>query len=153
MVQDVSALFKDSVPDRYAVQEDWVRRSQNAFIIPETVFSTLTLNKNFRTFCHKDAGDLEDGFSCLSVIRQGKYIGGNLVLPEWKIAAELDTCDVVFFQAHEWHGNTEIEKITRNAVRCSLVYYYREKIIQCEAPETELDRAKNRTLGEKLFDE
>ena len=36
--------------------------------IPETAFSTITINRNFRTALHRDAGDYKDGFGNLTVI-------------------------------------------------------------------------------------
>jgi len=117
MVREVNDLFKQSVPERHRIQSLHVDKTTKDFVIPGTVFTTLTVNKNFRTACHKDAGDLEDGFSCLSVIRKGVYKGGNLVLPAWRIAVKLDTYDVVMFDAHEFHGNTQIVPITKDAER------------------------------------
>lgn len=150
MVSEVNGFFAEHVPGRYAVQKSFVDRTPKDYIIPGSVFSTLTINKNFRTACHKDAGDLESGFSCLSVIRQGKFNGGKLVLPDWGISADLDTFDLIMFDAHEFHGNTQIIPLTKDAVRCSVVYYYREKIVNSLPPTEELEWAKNRKPGESL---
>lgn len=150
MVQEVNSLFEKHIPDRYAVQKSYVDKTASDFVIPGTVFTTLTINKNFRTACHIDAGDLEAGFSCLSVIRKGKYKGGDLVLPNWRIAVQLDTFDLVMFDAHEYHGNTQIIPLTPDATRCSLVYYYREKMVHCKTAKEELEFAKNKKFGEPL---
>lgn len=152
MIKEVNALFAEHVPDRHAVQKSYADRTPKEYVLPDSVFTTLTINKNFRTACHLDAGDLESGFSCLSVIRQGKFKGGRLVLPNWRVAAELDTFDVIMFDAHEWHGNTQIVPLTKDAVRCSVVYYFREKMALCLPPEQELARVKNRKLGDHLYD-
>jgi hypothetical protein len=151
MVKEVNSLFEKHIPDRYAVQKGYVDRTPKEYIIPGSVFTTLTINKNFRTACHKDAGDLESGFSCLSVIRQGKFNGGRLVLPNWRISAELDTFDVIMFDAHEFHGNTQIVPLTKDATRCSVVYYYREKMVHSLPPDQEVEWAKNRKAGEPLY--
>lgn len=153
MTREVNALFRRDVPDRWAVQKSYADRTSPDFVIPETVFTTLTVNKNFRTACHKDAGDLEAGFSCLSVIRQGLFKGANLVLPAWRIAVKLDTYDVVMFDAHEFHGNTQLVKLTPDAQRCSVVYYFREKMIHCGSAAEELARAKNRKPGDRIFED
>jgi Oxygenase domain of the 2OGFeDO superfamily len=153
MAQEVDALLKAAVPERYANQKAYADRTSPDFVIPGTVFTTLTINKTFRTACHKDAGDLESGFSCLSVIRQGVYKGGKLVLPDWKIAVQLDSYDLVMFDAHEFHGNTQIVPISKDAERCSIVYYFREQMVKCGPACEELERAKRRKPGQKLFEE
>lgn len=152
MVSEVSKLFQTHIPDRHRVQQGFVDRTCKDYVIPDSVFTTLTVNKNFRTACHKDVGDLTEGFSCMSIIRQGKYRGGRLVLPDWKIAAELDTFDVIMFDAHEFHGNTQIVPLTKDAIRCSVVYYYREKMVHSLPPAQELEWAKNRKPGEPLYE-
>lgn len=152
MVKEVDALFKEIIPDRYENQRKFAEKTSKDFLIPGTVFTTLTLNKTFRTACHKDAGDLESGFSCLSVIRQGMFKGGNLVLPEWRIAVKLDTYDLVMFDAHEFHGNTQIIPLSPDAQRFSIVYYYREAMAKCGTAKEELNYASNRKLGDPLWE-
>lgn len=148
-----SDLFRQHVPDRYSVQKDYCDRTNQDWIIPDTVYTTLTVNKNFRTACHKDAGDLEAGFSNMFVIKDGVWSGGNLVLPNWRLACKLDNLDFIMFDAHEFHGNTQIAKVSKNATRCSVVCYYREKMVHCKSAKEELEFAKNRKLGDPLFPE
>jgi hypothetical protein len=45
-------------------------QSSQDFIIKDTAFSTVTVNKNFRTAGHYDNGDLKEGFGNLGVISQ-----------------------------------------------------------------------------------
>jgi hypothetical protein len=151
MLQTASDHFREQVPDRFAVQADYAARTNPNWIIPGTVYSTLTVNKNFRTAAHLDAGDLAAGFSNMIVLRDGKFLGGHLVLPNWRLAVQLDNLDLVMFDAHEFHGNTMIVPIGKKSVRCSIVCYYRENLIKCKSPEEELYQAKNRKLGQPLF--
>lgn len=153
MVKEVSSLFEKHVPERWAVQKSYIDKTSKDWVIPESVFTTLTINKNFRTACHKDVGDLEAGFSCLSVIREGQYVGGNLVLPNWRVAVKLDLYDLVMFDAHEFHGNTQIAPLTKNAQRCSIVYYYREAMVKCKSAKEELEFAKNKKYGEPIYED
>jgi hypothetical protein len=152
MVKQVDRLFAEHVPDRYEYQKDYARRTAPDFLIPDTAFTTMTVNKNFRTACHKDAGDLAQGFSCISAIRQGAYKGGDLVLPNWRIAVKLDTYDLLLFDPHEWHGNTQIVPLTPDAQRCTIVYYYREAMIRCKSAQEELEQAKRRKTGDPLWE-
>ena len=151
MVKETNDLFAKHVPERYAKQQAFAERTAKDFLIPETVFTTLTINKNFRTACHLDAGDLEEGFSCMSVLRRGKFNGAKLVLPNWKIAVDLQDRDVVLFDAHEWHGNTQFVPISSDAQRCSIVHYYRENMVKCKAFQQELALVKNRKAGTPLW--
>ena len=41
---------------------------QPHYKIKNTCFSTITINRNFRTALHKDAGDFSEGFGNLTVI-------------------------------------------------------------------------------------
>jgi hypothetical protein len=153
LFQQVSQLFEQHVPNRFEIQKQFAEKTSKDFMIPGTVFTTVTLNKNFRTACHLDAGDLEAGFSAMSVLKEGILKGGNLVLPNWKTGVKLDHGDVIFFDAHEWHGNTQIVPISKGAVRCSMVHYYREKMLGCKSHEEELEIVKNRKPGDPLFPE
>ena len=152
LAQEISGKFSELVPKRYAVQQNYCNRTHSDFIIPGTVYTTITVNKNFRTACHLDAGDLAAGFSSMFIIKQGAIRGGNLVLPNWKIGVKLDHNDLIFFNAHEWHGNTQIVNLSKDSVRCSLVLYYREMMEFCMSMKDELDFAKNRKTGEPLYD-
>lgn len=152
LVDRVSELFKKTVPDKWNYQNEVVQRTPKDYIISNSVFTTLTINKNFRTSCHKDAGDLEVGFSCMSVIREGQFSGGRICLPNYRIAAELETGDLIMFDPHEFHGNTQIVGKSKNFQRCSIVYYYREKIQFCKSMKEELEFAKNKKFGSSLFE-
>lgn len=152
LCSDVTGIFSESVPERYAVQRSYVDRTDPAFVIKGSVFTTVTVNKNFRTAAHKDKGDLEAGFSCLTVIREGAFKGGHLILPEYRVACKLDTLDLLMFDAHEYHCNSPIETLTEGATRCSCVFYYREKMVHCLSPEGEYQRAKSRRPGDRVYD-
>ena len=104
----------------------------------------MTLNYDFRTACHKDKGDLIGGLSTLTIFEDIKdtydyfYIG----LPEYKIAFDLREGDTLYFDAHEYHANTDfkvkfhdlpIDNLTNNnfAGRMSVVCYLRDRLNVC----------------------
>ena len=152
LCQEVSSRFEELVPDKHFAQAEFVNSVHPDFVIPGSVFTTLTVNKNFRTACHKDAGDFAEGFGSIVCIRSGKFSGGELILPDFRVAVSFDTQDVLFFDVHEWHGNTRIRELTPDAKRCTVVLYCREMMNQCGSCEEELERAKNRKLGDSLED-
>lgn len=150
LFKEISDCFAESVPDRYAAQKKMADQTNPDFMIPGTVFSTITVNKNWRTACHKDAGDLPEGFGVMVLIREGLFKGGELVFPDFGVGVKYDTGDVCFADVHEWHGNTPIVGVTKNYQRCTLICYYRKNMIGCGSAEEELERAKNRKLGDSL---
>lgn len=151
MVQQVSSLFSEHGGERFLKQKEIVSKTNQDFVIPGTVFTTLTINKNFRTACHLDAGDLPQGLSCLSLIKEGRYTGANLVFPDFRVAAKIENGDLIIFDPHEFHGNTQLVPLSETHTRCTIVYYYREKMQHCLSMEQELERAKHRKQGEPMF--
>jgi hypothetical protein len=104
------------------------------FLVPETVFTTITVNKSFRTACHRDAGDLNEGLSNLLVLGDGEYTGGYLVFPEYRVAVNVRPGDLLLVNNHEIiHGNTEIKLNHEKAERISLVCYFREAMLDLKS--------------------
>ena len=151
-IQTINQVFKQYAPHRYKVQKAMADASSQDFIIKDTAFTTVTVNKNFRTAGHKDAGDLKEGFGNLGVISRGKYKGFITVLPRYGVGLDIGHGDVALFDVHEVHGNTEPQKISYFE-RISVVCYYREKMIYCGSKEYELNRAKTETKKVALPEE
>lgn len=149
-IREVNEVFKNELPHRYKAQEAVVQASSSDFIISKTIFTTITVNKNWQTAVHKDVGDLKEGFGVMSVLRGGKYKGGFLVFPKYRVAVDMRTRGVLLADVHSWHGNTPIVGIKGEFERISCVFYYREGIKDCGSAAQELDRAKNRKRGEPL---
>jgi hypothetical protein len=151
-IKCIDDVFKQYAPHRYAIQRGMAEETSQDFIIRDTAFTTVTVNKNFRTAAHKDAGDLKEGFGNLGVISRGKYNGFITVLPRYGVGLDINHGDVALFDVHEVHGNTEVEKISYFE-RISVVCYYREKMIFCGTKQYELDRAKTETKKVALPEE
>lgn len=142
-LQDASNLFARHAPEAYARQRAMVEQTHPDFVIPGTVFTTVTLNRNFRTAGHRDAGDLPDGFGVMTYYRAGKFTGGRLVFPEYRAAVEMDTFDVILFDPHEVHGNTPIVPGRAGEYeRVTCVQYYRKNMFFCGSAAHELELAK-----------
>lgn len=142
-IVEISELFKKHVPDKYENQRKVWEKTNTDFKIGNTVFTTITVNKNFRTACHYDKGDLKEGFGNLGVLEAGEYSGAYTILPKYGIGIDVRSCDLSFFDVHELHGNTELKRIG-NSERISIVCYYRKKMIQCGSAKEELERIKNK---------
>ena len=155
-IQRIDELFKELIPSAHKRQLDRANLTNN-FKISNTSFSTITINRNFRTALHRDQGDFKEGFGNLTVIERGKYHGGYTVFPQFGVAIDLRNNDFIVMDVHQWHSNTKLyeteedkefnsnlesdyndnpnigtagiyEKYTRLAFVC----YLREKIIKCD---------------------
>jgi hypothetical protein len=154
LLQAVAALLAQHVPDRYAAQRAQAEKTDPAWVVPQTPFSTVTVNNTWPTGVHTDKGDLDAGFSTITCLRRGTYAGGQLVFPEYRVAVDMADGDLLLMDAHEWHGNVAITcacgRRTNGccqecgAERISLVAYYRTKIAECGTPEEEYRRADRR---------
>ena len=150
MFKLVDSYYKKLMPAEYAKQRAQADKTAKDFIIPGTSFSTVTVNKNYRTAVHKDAGDFKEGFGNLVALRDGVYTGNHLVLPRWGVGFDLRNTDLLLMDVHQWHGNTPMVKGDKDAVRLSLVMYYRENMISCGTMKQEVERARKRKKGDKL---
>jgi len=131
-LQSLARGFKELLPWRYNNQMAAAKKLDEAFLVPGTPFTTITVNKTFRTAAHRDAGDLDNGLSNLLVLsNNGNFTGGYLIAPEYRVAVNVRPGDLLLINNHEViHGNTEIVLGDENAERVSLVVYFREKMLE-----------------------
>jgi hypothetical protein len=129
------------MPERHRAQMEYYSRTSGDFRIPGTSFTTVSVNKNFRTAIHRDVGDLKQGFGVMTAFRRGNYRKGYTVFPKFRTAVDMQTSDLCLADVHEWHGNDEIVGLPGTYVRVSLVCYYQEKLAQCRSAEEERLRA------------
>lgn len=150
IIKLVDDLYAELMPKHYKKQRAMADKTAKDFVIPNTSFTTVTVNKNWQTAVHKDAGDYKEGFGNLVALRKGKFIGGYFVVVKWGAAFDMQNGDLLLVDVHQWHGNTPIVA-DPGAVRLSLVMYYREKMIHCGTMSEELKRVQKRKKGEKLI--
>ena len=138
-LQQLAQGFKDLLPWRYNNQMEAASKLDKSYLVPETPFTTITVNKSFRTACHYDAGDLNSGLSnLLTLSNNGNYTGCYLVAPEYRVAINIRPGDLLLINNHEvMHGNTPIICHDEIAERISLVCYFREKMLELGSKEYE----------------
>jgi len=131
--------FRELIPGRWKAQNEQASRLDRRFLISDTVFTTLTVNHNWRTACHRDAGDLTTGFSNICGVTgpEGKgWRGGQFILPEYRIAINLQPGDMLLVNNHEGiHGNDEL--VGDDNDRMTIVAYFREKMLDLKSYEYE----------------
>lgn len=160
-IQFLNKCFKALTPKEYNKQLNRAKK-QPKFRIDDTAFSSVTINRNFRTALHMDAGDYKEGFGNLSAIERGQYSGGYTIFPRYKIGFNVRTGDYLAMNVHEFHCNTEMtETASQKAFnkslpkiyfqdpstgtlggekkfsRISFVCYLREGLIDCKSSEAE----------------
>lgn len=159
-IQAIDGVFKKLIPERHAKQLA-AAKEKPMYQVADTAFSSITINRNFRTALHMDDGDFRDGYGNLSVIERGRYTGGATIFPRYKIGFNVRTGDFLAMDVHEWHCNTEmtesaadkeynkkLPKIHHDSTqtgtlggekpftRISFVCYLREKLRGCKPAET-----------------
>ena len=135
----LNSQFRELIPNRWKAQNEQANKLDSRFRIDGTVFTTLTVNHNWRTACHRDAGDLTTGFSNICGVTgpEGKgWRGGQFILPEYRIAINLQPGDMLLVNNHEGiHGNDEL--IGDDNDRMTIVAYFREKMLELKSWEYE----------------
>ena len=155
-IRKVNDLFAELHPERYQKQHDMIKKTHPDFYIKDTAFTTVTVNRNFRTAIHKDVGDYEEGFGVMTAFTTNNFKGFNLVFPKYRVAVSMKTTDLALCDVHEWHGNTSAysmdtghEKAQGTYERVSCVLYYRRNMAECGSMQEELLKAQERE-DEKL---
>jgi len=158
-IKQLDKCFKALTPTEHKKQYDRANK-QKSFRIDDTAFSSVTINRNFRTALHMDDGDFREGFGNLSVIERGKYSGGATIFPRYRIGFNVRTGDYLAMNVHEFHCNTEMTETPTQEIynknlpkihfedpstgtlggekkftRISFVCYLREGLIDCKANE------------------
>tara|TARA_R110000796_G_scaffold198619_1_gene314966 strand:+ start:179 stop:1120 length:942 start_codon:yes stop_codon:yes gene_type:complete len=153
-IHEIDKWYKKLRPIEHSKQ---LKRAnlKKEFKIDHTAFSTITINRNFRTALHQDSNDY-GGIAALTVNEYGKYKGGLFVLPGYAIGINIRDGDILIADVHQYHANTEIWTTTTDDEynkslpilykkskqgitgqdlpysRISYVCYLREQLIDCK---------------------
>lgn len=104
-------------------EEDYINRKKAKYgVIDDTIFTTLTINYNFRTACHTDNGNA--GYSILTTT--GKWSGCYLGYPQYGVCVNVEEGDLLIMNPYEYHCNTEF---IGESDRMSIVTYSRSGIV------------------------
>lgn len=127
LIQFISKTFKKVAPKEYRSQWKFAKSLNPNMVLKNTVYTTLTVNKNLRTRVHQDKGDYDSGLGNLAVFRESDkatFKGGEFLLPEYKIGFNMQEGDLLFVDVHEKHCNNPL----KGKGRISLVCYARTAI-------------------------
>ena len=148
VMQTINKLYKKYCSNIYKIQENKTIPIQN-FIIPKTVFSTLTVNYSWRTAVHQDKHNIKnkEGITaqivCDDPKNPNKYKGCYLGFPQVGYCIDIKQGDLLLMDNKSgWHGNTEFISVgkpvgTKKDIkndwhysRLSLICYLREGIVK-----------------------
>lgn len=146
-VEFIDKLYAELCPKHYNRQLAIAKGTNQNYRIAETSFTTVTVNRNFQTAVHKDAGDFPQGFGNLIIYREGYYEGAYFCMPEYRVAIDMQNCDVLFADVHKWHGNSPFINCSEDFMRIAFVLYYREYMYKCKQPAEELQKIKMDETG------
>ena len=123
----ISDLYFSYVPDKWLNQFSKYENSPKEYVIPDSNFSTLTINQDFRTASHKDSGDCKTGLTCFTVKNCGSWSGGELCFPNYELGLNIEEGDLLLFNPHVIHSNNSL----KGSGRMSFVLYLRDKMDRC----------------------
>ena len=103
LVQNTDKAFELAQPEAWMKQFMQASSHENLY---DTSFTTITVNKNFRTAVHKDKGNVEGFLSSMIVASQGSYHGSYLLFPEYKIGVDIRDGDIIIFNPQLKHCNS-----------------------------------------------
>ncbi|MDP9159240.1 MAG: hypothetical protein M3O09_03300, partial [Acidobacteriota bacterium] len=121
--QMLDAVYRSELADEYAEQLAEVEKIPPELRLTE-VFTTVTVNKNLRTFPHRDAGDLKAGTGVMATL--GNFAGGYLAFPEYGVAVDYQPGDILLADVHLLHGNFRL-----SGERVTAILYAREDMHLC----------------------
>ena len=152
-IRSVDAIFKEYAPRYYEIQRSVAQEIPHDWVIGDTAFSTITMNKNFSIQYHTDKNDLKEGLGVMSCLFLGEFQNGELVLPRYKAALKLKHRDVVLFNVHEIHGVVPIKGAWGRFNRITVVHYLRENLLRCGDAAHEVARGKRARHIGRLYDD
>ena len=129
-VERCSEIYKNNGGEYYDAQLHEYNKIHKSVKIPNTVFTTITVNHNWRTACHKDSGDFSNGLGNL-IVTGKNFTGCYIGFPQFKVCIDVQPGDFLLMDVHQWHCNTEMSFLTSDGFRLSYVMYLLEKMSKC----------------------
>lgn len=124
LTERIDAIYGKYMPHLYARQRSEIERADSRWRLWTTVFSTIYLAKNWQTGYHTDGGNMPGVMSALTPT--GRFTGGELVLPRWRVAIAFRPGDLLLFDPQQVHGNLPI-----SGERISAAFYCGGDISRC----------------------
>tara|TARA_R110000744_G_scaffold115679_1_gene216494 strand:- start:26 stop:859 length:834 start_codon:yes stop_codon:yes gene_type:complete len=134
-------IYKEHLPELYDYDLHQARGSVNDdYRLIDTPYTTANINVNHAIKYHKDSGNIKNSFSNVLILKE-HCTGGELVLPEYRVALEQsDGALCIFSGQKEIHGVMPIKPYKENFYRASIVYYTLAALEHCYPYKQEVSR-------------
>ena len=133
--KEVDNLFKEHMPEKHKFLGDIFNNvSDPRYNLWGTVFTTITVNNNFRVAYHRDGNNCRGGIAALTTTNRGSYDGYDFIFPEFRLAFELRDGDFLVGDNQGFiHGMSAIENASDDAEAIWYVFYSRENLRHAES--------------------
>jgi len=134
-------IYKEHLPELYEYDLQKARETVNDdYRLIDTPYTTANINVNHAIKYHRDSGNIKDSYSNVLILKE-HCTGGELVLPEYRIALEQsDGALCIFSGQKEIHGVMPIKPYKENFYRASIVYYTMAQLKHCYPYKEEVSR-------------
>ena len=134
-------IYKKHLPELY--EYDLAKAKElvdDDYRLMDTPYTTANINVNHAIKYHKDNGNIKGSFSNVLILKENCN-GGELVLPEYRIALEQsDGALCIFKGQEEIHGVMPIKPYKEEFYRASIVYYTLAQLQHCYPYKEEVSR-------------
>lgn len=133
--KEVDDLFAKHMPEKHKYLGDIFHNvSDPRYNLWGTVFTTITVNNNFRVAYHRDGNNCRGGIAALTTINKGSYDGYDFIFPEFRLAFELRDGDFLVGDNQGFiHGMSAMENASDDAESIWYVFYSRENLRHAES--------------------
>ena len=137
---EVNELFKELMPNQWNfLKKIFIDNiSDERFNLLGTVFTTITVNKDFQVAYHRDGNNCADACAAVTSINRGSYDGYDFIFPEFRLGFEIRTGDLLIGDNQKYiHGMTPMTNQTKDAESIWFVFFSRERMAKAESYECE----------------
>jgi len=139
--QTLCDIYEKYLPELYAKDLQVARETINDdYRLIDSPYTTANINVNHAIKYHRDSGNIKGSYSNVLILKE-HCTGGELVLPEYRIALEQsDGALCIFSGQKEIHGVMPITPHKENFYRASIVYYTLAQLSHCYPYKQEVAR-------------
>jgi len=134
-------VYKEHLPSLFEKDIEFVRKNiDDDYRLVDTPYTTVNINVNHAIKHHKDNGNIKGSYSNVLILKEN-CLGGELVLPEYRIALEQsDGALCIFRGQEEIHGVMPLTPLNKEFYRASIVYYTMAQLKHCYPYKEEVTR-------------
>jgi hypothetical protein len=139
--ETLCSIYKKHLPELYEHDLNTARSMvDDDYRLVDTPYTTANINVNHAIKYHTDTGNIKGSFSNVLILKEN-CTGGELVLPEYRIALEqADGALCIFRGQQEIHGVMPLKPYKKDFYRASIVYYTMAQLQHCYPYEAEVSR-------------